>query len=204
MFKKVKENMLLLVGLAVLAATACATGSYSHWDMFIKNVAGFGVQTGTARVTIKSDGTNDILSGQNSSGTEVFDVKADGDLTAVDGGFSGNVTVTGTFAPTGAATFSGMVTVNDNLLVDGDGVEALHAGRTGGGLYERRYLAGFHECVGVGDFQLVRIFEPEFGHHLGLWFFILDHLDQGFGIDVLFLGHSFLLYEMRLCSMIDL
>lgn len=73
------------------------------------------VKAGTAQ-------TGKLLNLTNSSGSTVMSVATDGDLAAVDGTFSGNVSVTGTLAQTGAVTYSGMVTINDNLLVDGDGV----------------------------------------------------------------------------------
>lgn len=89
-----------------------ATGSYNRFNLFVRNIAAFGTNTGTARVTIKSDGTNDALSVQNSSGTEVFDVDNSGALSSASYSTTGAITAA-SIAVTGLASADRVKTLGE-------------------------------------------------------------------------------------------
>lgn len=123
----------IFVAIFLIAGTSWA--GRARW-LKITHKLMVGTQTASGTVTFLADSTSedtqvnkavasqtgDLIDFQDTSGNTLAKIAVDGDLTAVDGTFTGNMTVTGTFAPTGAATFSGQVTVNDNLLVDNDAV----------------------------------------------------------------------------------
>lgn len=117
-----KKFLLSLV--AALVAVAClsavsfaATGSWNKWWLFVKKGVAIGVNSGTARLTVKGDGTNDIASFLNSSGTEVLEIGSAGALAPKNG-----LSVTGAITCSTTGTFSGEVTINDNLVIDNDAV----------------------------------------------------------------------------------
>jgi len=92
--------------MVVSAVSYAASGSWNGWWLFVKKGVAIGVNSGTARLTVKGDGTNDIASFQNSSGTEVLEI-----------GSAGAATVSTTL------TVAGKATVNDAVLIDGDADE---------------------------------------------------------------------------------
>jgi hypothetical protein len=119
-----KIALIVGAGLLIIAGTAYALnspyGRFTKWLMV-------GTWTKQAMVTFQgttasdevvvirgADGqTEDLIDFQNSSGATLAKIAADGDITAVDGTFSGSVSMA-------ATAFSGQVTINDNLYVNHD------------------------------------------------------------------------------------
>ena len=127
MFSKREKILAGVLALFVMAGMAdTAVGAYFQ-ERFLKvrHFMSVGLATYPAQFTVQSEDTTivtgifravasqsvDILQIQNSAGTELFDIDQ-----------SGNVTVSGTFAPAGAMTLGGKLTVNDIALIDNDAV----------------------------------------------------------------------------------
>jgi hypothetical protein len=134
-----RKALSLGLGIAIVAFCTVGMGSYFSTQYFkVRRNVAIGTGDYDGHLTIKSDGTNDMISGDTSAGSETFTVDKDGDITGVAGTFTGTVSMTGNvslgnaagdtitsngaFTAASTLTSTGKATINDQLLVDGDGV----------------------------------------------------------------------------------
>jgi hypothetical protein len=111
-----KAIFLVAFGAVTFAGGFLLAGHYTHTRVKISKFLTVGTISKGGEVTIQSDGTDKILSGKNSSGTEVCSFDADGNLVAVGLTSSGAVSFTGNI--TLGDTVTDTVTVNGSTVMD--------------------------------------------------------------------------------------
>jgi len=130
-----------VLGLAALACIAATGGFFSDYLRVRKALAVGTYATANGRVSSQSDGTGDMYSGLTSSAVETFKVDKDGDLTAIQGTFSGAVGLTSTLAVDGNVTLGNAVT--DQHTVNGRLASSYFQSVTDASAYTYQHMGSF-------------------------------------------------------------